>query len=163
MKKIIFFLMFISLFRLGYAQSMYVKNKTGNVTTIVLNSLRYLSFNSGQLIVTPKSGNVQSIILSEIQKMTFTPITSLANTTDGNFEVRLFPNPVGDLLSVELPELKSNTVQIELLSLEGRVLYTKSGNSQSVFTLNISTLKQGLYLCRIYNGDKVYTQKFIKK
>lgn len=155
--------MFISLFRLGYAQSMYVKNKTGNVTTIVLNSLRYLSFNSGQLIVTPKSGTAQSIVLSEIQKMTFTPFTSLANTTDGNFEVRLFPNPVGDLLSVELPELKSNIVQIELLSLEGRVLYTESANSQSVFTMNISTLKQGLYFCRIFNGDKVFTQKFIKK
>lgn len=163
MKKTIFFLMFISLFRLGYAQSMYVKNKTGNVTTIVLNSLRYLSFNSGQLIVTPKSGTAQSIVLSEIQKMTFTPFTSLANTTDGNFEVRLFPNPVGDLLSVELPELKSNIVQIELLSLEGRVLYTESANSQSVFTMNISTLKQGLYFCRIFNGDKVFTQKFIKK
>ncbi len=155
--------MFISLFRLGYAQSMYVKNKTGNVTTIVLNSLRCLSFNSGQLIVTPKSGTAQSIVLSEIQKMTFTPFTSLANTTDGNFEVRLFPNPVGDLLSVELPELKSNIVQIELLSLEGRVLYTESANSQSVFTMNISTLKQGLYFCRIFNGDKVFTEKFIKK
>ena len=155
--------MFISLFRLGYAQSMYVKDKTGNVTSIVLNSLRYLSFNSGQLIVTPKSGNVQSIVLAEIQKMTFTPITSLANTTDGNFEVRLFPNPVGDLLAVELPELKNNTVQIELLSLEGRVLYTESASSKSVFTMNISTLKQGLYFCRIFNGDKVFTEKFIKK
>jgi len=165
MKKTIFFLMFISLFIIGHAQSMYINDKTGNITTIVLNSLKHLSFNSGHLIVNSKSGGAQSIVLSEIKILTFTPITGLPDDAKDFLDFRLYPNPVGDFMSVELPKSNDNSVRIELLSLEGRVLYTQSGDSQteSAITINVSSLKQGLYLCRILNDNKINTQKFIKK
>lgn len=165
MKKAIVFLMFLSLFRMGYAQSMYVKHKTGNVTSIVLNSIRNVGFNSGQLIVNLKDGSVQPLVLSEIKTLTFTPITGLPDGAKDFFKFRLYPNPVADLLSVELPKSNDNSVRIELLSLDGRMLYTQTDDLQaeSVITINVSSLKHGLYLCRILNNNKIHTQKFIKK
>ncbi len=165
MKKAIVFLMFLSLFRMGYAQSMYVNHKTGNVTTIMLNSIRNVGFNSGQLIVNSKDGSVQPLVLSEIKTLTFTPITGLPDGAKDFFNFRLYPNPVGDFLSVELPKSNDNSVRIELLSLDGRVLYTQTDDLQinSVIAINVTSLKQGLYFCHILNDNKLYTQKFIKK
>lgn len=165
MKKTFVFLMFLSLFRMGYTQSMYVNRKTGNVTSIVLNSIRNVGFNSGQLIVNLKDGSVQSLVLSEIKTLTFAPITGLPDRTKDFFSFRLYPNPVDDFLSVELPKSNDNSVRIELLSLDGRVLYTQTVNSQieSAITIDVSILKHGLYLCHILNDNKLYTQKIIKK
>ena len=165
MKKTFVFLMFLSLFRMGYTQSMYVNRKTGNVTTIVLNSIRNVGFNSGQLIVNSKDGSVQPMVLSEIKTLTFTPITGLPDGAKDFFNFRLYPNPVGDFLSVELPKSTDNSVLIELLSLDGRVLYTCTDDLQteSAITINVSSLKHGLYLCRIMNNNKIHTQKIIKK
>lgn len=165
MKKAIVFLMFLSLFRMGYAQSMYVKHKTGNVTSIVLNSIRNVGFNSGQLIVNLKDGSVQPLVLSEIKTLTFTPITGLPDGAKDFFNFRLYPNPVGDFLSVELPKSTDNSLRIELLSLDGRLLYAQTVGPQieSAITIDVSILKHGLYLCHILNDNKLYTQKFIKK
>ncbi len=73
-----------------------------------------------------------------------------------NFKAIIFPNPTYDILHIKVQDLLYNW---EVLDLSGSVLL--SGN-QSNSTIDVSSLKKGLYLVRIWSGDKFSVEKFIK-
>ncbi len=147
-----------------YAQtSMNVKAINGTNTTYVLSSIRKLTFPStGNMTVTKTTAGTDNYTLSAVRNLNFNLRTDIENIEDsGRKTMNLYPNPVIDVLSIQLTTAGSQTATIELLTIDGKLLYKAylSGNIQ----INVSQFQQGIYLCRIIDGTNVETSKFIKK
>ncbi|HRE75612.1 MAG TPA: T9SS type A sorting domain-containing protein [Flavobacteriales bacterium] len=80
---------------------------------------------------------------------------------NGEMDINLYPNPTSDLLFITLNnELQSDEqIKVEILSAEGRVLYSLTGK-ESIF--NCVLLSSGIYFARITLSDEVITKRFIK-
>ncbi len=77
-------------------------------------------------------------------------------------DIILYPNPVSNRLFVEMSDKISTTpVRIELLSITGAVLRSKSFSGNT--NLNVGDLSAGVYLLRFINGKgDVILKKFVK-
>lgn len=80
-------------------------------------------------------------------------------------EVNVFPNPASERLVIELYD-KSTTDQIDICIFDvmGKIHLKETVNaSDSIFTIDISTLPSGTYLLRIQNKDGAFSiKKFVK-
>lgn len=72
-----------------------------------------------------------------------------------------YPNPVTDVLNVDLTGVTGEGT-ISILTLEGKAIQTQTTNGNSLITLNLSHLSQGIYLCRYSNAVEIKTVKLIK-
>ena len=84
--------------------------------------------------------------------------TSVLKLTVEN-KYRIFPNPVGNQLFIELPD---RNFTFKLYDFHGREVLVKTiyGNKES---LNTSILKSGVYIYTIEKEGDLYTGKLIKK
>ncbi len=83
--------------------------------------------------------------------------------TKGNVErkVEIFPNPAQNLLNIRITGYKESA-QVHLFDITGRELLYKN-ISKATSQMDISTLKQGIYLIRIFNGrDLILNSKIVK-
>ena len=80
----------------------------------------------------------------------------------GNAVIKIYPNPVSDILNISVLGEISNKSQFEIIDAKGAtVLVNKIGrNPQAV---NISKLSKGTYLVRVNNGFNTITAKFVKQ
>lgn len=79
--------------------------------------------------------------------------------------IKLYPNPVGDYLSVEISEISYSTVNTVIYGIRGeKLLDLKDLNSTGgSFSIIVRDLPTGLYMIRVLHGNKVIgTSKFIK-
>ncbi|WP_299104674.1 endonuclease [uncultured Tenacibaculum sp.] len=87
--------------------------------------------------------------------------TIIADAELGNeepiFKAAIYPNPASSFLAIQLQDRRKASYQI--LNVIGQVV--KTGNADT--NINISNLDSGIYLVKIYDGQKSLTQKFIKK
>ena len=132
-----------------------------------------------QMIVVSADGNETTYPVSTVQKVVFenntmtvktntgsdaTNITCIKFTQDGNAGIKnqksepsifVFPNPVGETLTVN--GVKKDEI-INLYDMSGALLKTVT-SQETATNINVSSLKQGVYLLRI---DKQVI-KFLKK
>ena len=74
-------------------------------------------------------------------------------------EIKIFPNPTSDFISISSEETIS---KIEIISITGKmVCQMEIGNSNAIY--NISNLSNGMYFVRIYGNGNIYTRKLIKE
>ena len=77
-------------------------------------------------------------------------------------EVRLYPNPASDFLSLELNMELDADFQVTVLDMYGRVMNTKVYGPTHRTELNISELAVGIYLLRVDTADgAVHVNKFM--
>jgi hypothetical protein len=100
--------------------------------------------NKPQLVVT--SGTKSAFVNSDKQEVT-------------NKELTIYPNPVSDEIHIQNADLNST---IEVYNLSGKmVLVKKLGTENS--TLNVGSLKAGMYILKASENNKTSLIKFIKK
>ncbi|MEI7596434.1 MAG: T9SS type A sorting domain-containing protein [Bacteroidota bacterium] len=147
------------------AQTMNVRQTNNIQIGYALNGLKKLTFASGNIIVSKTTGSPDSYPLSGIRYLNFQNITTSIAVDEKQDEVlKLFPNPVSDMLNIQLPENAMKGCVIDILSVEGRLLYSEKINKQEdAFQVNVSMLPQGLYFCRISNPITSQTTRFIKQ
>ena len=147
------------------AQTMYMKATNGTQTAYVLSNISKMSFSPGNIIVSKTSGSSDTYALSNMRYMNFTNFgTGISEEARAISEIHLFPNPVIEVLNIQLPSTGNSTTVIEIISLEGRVVYTQSINSNTdVYRINIQSLPNGMYICKLNNGTAIETTKFFKK
>jgi hypothetical protein len=75
--------------------------------------------------------------------------------------VRVYPNPVGDELIVELDEL-SNTTEVTILSVDGKVVYKSPEITSHKTIIDAKSWKKGLYIVSIKNEQGTKTVKLVK-
>lgn len=73
----------------------------------------------------------------------------------------LYPNPCTMTLHIQLPE-SSQTSLIEIYSIDGKKLISTETN-ETAHQIDIRPLSKGTYWLRVYNNQKISTQKFIKQ
>ena len=73
-------------------------------------------------------------------------------------QINVYPNPVTDLVSFELPNVANNTA-IEVYDMKGMLVISKRFNGG---TLDVSSLKKGVYYFLITDEVTTYTGKLMK-
>ncbi len=79
-----------------------------------------------------------------------------------NADIRIFPNPVEGSFFIE--SSNKNPIQsLEIFNLSGQIVKTFNTATGDVLMYDINELKQGIYLLRIMQSDKVYLEQIIMK
>jgi hypothetical protein len=81
------------------------------------------------------------------------------NENNSKLSVSIYPNPVND----EVKILAENISSIEITSINGQIVLAKSIINKNQATLNLSSLKKGIYLAVIKSENGlVATKKIVK-
>ncbi len=80
------------------------------------------------------------------------------STTDLSTDINIYPNPTKEKITVT----NVNNAYISIFDLSGRLLLSKSANSNNVI-FNLSSLNTGTYILKIVNKNNVTVRKIIKK
>lgn len=80
---------------------------------------------------------------------------------DLNWNTTLFPNPTNEFVDVQLSENQQFT--LNLVSQEGRNVYTGETNSKGYTRINMRSLPKGVYFLKISHASKHQTWKKIVK
>ncbi len=76
--------------------------------------------------------------------------------------IKVFPNPVSDLLNVQFEDMNMENAKYQLFDLQGKLIEEKSLNSITN-QIDASTLPNGTYMLNINQSDKLLqTFKILK-
>jgi hypothetical protein len=79
--------------------------------------------------------------------------------------LELFPNPVSDMLQVQLPSVRKETVQITITDAVGRTFYIKQqslNEGNNAISIPVMQLSKGTYYLIIETQDGRQSKPFIK-
>jgi len=77
-----------------------------------------------------------------------------------NIELKIYPNPVTDVLSIDLGDI-SEPYSAHIRSASGTIIKTIQGTSRNL-KIDVSRFTQGIYLLSIINSKETKTFRFIK-
>ncbi len=81
-----------------------------------------------------------------------------------NFHFELSPNPVADVLAIELPEGQQADLQLAILDFSGKTVLQQNWNAGSKsMKLNVGHLASGVYLLTIGNENGIAARRFAKQ
>ena len=146
------------------AQTMFVRPLAGSQTTYPVADIQKLTFDNGNMLVTNKSGANGTYAISGLRYLNFADLTlqiSIPEMATNKFYA--YPNPASHMLNIAGSNTLQRVSQIEILSLEGRLLMQQKPANESAPQVDISALPQGMYLCKITNGSQQQTLKFLKQ
>jgi hypothetical protein len=146
------------------AQTMFVRPISGSQSTYPVADIQKLTFDNGNMIVTNNTGASGTFALSGLRYVSFTDFN--LGTTNPELATNKFyayPNPASHVLNISGSNTMLSVGQIEILSLEGRLLMQQKPANESAPQVDISALPQGIYLCKITNGNHQQTLKFLKR
>ena len=119
-----------------------------------------LSPNGGTIsfLVSPKFTGTSGTYLLEISVL-----RNPLGIEEPPFEaIRIYPNPVKDVLRLDLASFKGNTGEIQVLNAEGKELLKLSQVSPGqAYSLPVDQLPEGLYVLRMKTGSGWYSEKFV--
>ncbi len=128
--------------------------------SIPLNSIN-CSSNASNMILKDAVGNI--IYSENISPKT---LTTFVDPLKNGASVKLFPNPVNDILNIQYAGTSLKEMQVEICSISGkRILINKLNNVQSghVIRLDVNSLPNGIYICRVLNDTQIIgVEKFCK-
>ena len=150
------------------AQTMYVKESSGTQTAYTLSNIQKMSFSSGNLTVTKTDNSSGVFALSDLRYLNFSDITDITTDLQEDLSVKsqqlkVYPNPVGDILNINLTGKSETEGTLSILNFEGKTLVTRKVSKEGVLSLDISHLPTGIYLCRYSNATEIKTVKIIKQ
>ena len=154
----------ISLGLPGNATGTFKLNPGGNYTSQFL----YTSLAAGTYYGYAKdaggcTGRSAPIVLSPATGCT--PFARVAAThVEGgkqSFEVSLSPNPSRSNFALRVYSAKNETVQLRVLDVNGKVVYTAKSQPEQAFTFG-NELPNGLYMVEVRQGEEVKTVKAVK-
>ncbi|HOE39575.1 MAG TPA: T9SS type A sorting domain-containing protein [Bacteroidales bacterium] len=143
------------------AQSLYINNTNETQDIYALSSISKLSFSDNSLTIHKTDNSTITHAISEIRYMSFSNYTGICLPSEQEDMLTVYPNPVSNLLNINLPSDKLGG-DLLVLSLDGKILMNhKLVDSQTAIDLN--TLPQGIYLCRYIYGTHSEAVKIIKQ
>jgi hypothetical protein len=94
--------------------------------------------------------------------------TEISQQLDGqkNTTLSLYPNPVGNVLNVDLELDTEQSISLNVININGRVIYTKSllsyGNDIQLNLENLN-LPSGVYTLTVQMEDEILSKRFVKE
>lgn len=146
------------------AQNMYVRQFNNTQTAYPISGIEKITFSTGDVNIHQTAGNMVNYDMDSVRYIAFQVYTVGVNDfTEQNERVLLYPNPVETYFNIRLQSDEAQPCVIEIYTLEGRLIFSeKSELSNNTHTINVESFAQGTYLCKITNGKKISTTKFVK-
>jgi len=116
--------------------------------------------------------NCLSYGYQNIAVLSFTTIFNYSNQeiNASNFEefVKVYPNPVVERLSLEIPFIENvHDFQVELFDMQGRLLFVEKNLSQTnqVFNLSLQNFESGMYVVQVASksSELLAVKRIVKK
>ncbi len=76
--------------------------------------------------------------------------------------ITIYPNPVSDNLTIEIPALTSEKKQLSIYSIMGEEVLKESFSSLK-YSVNVSHLSEGIYIVEVRGEKNIARRKFIKE
>jgi hypothetical protein len=89
-------------------------------------------------------------------------ITGVKNLEKEN-QVKVFPNPAADFVTIENRTGKTEKYIISLMDMQGREVFKNETSILNTYKMDLSSLKEGAYLLKLQNGEKLFSKVIIKK
>ncbi|HRP88990.1 MAG TPA: GEVED domain-containing protein [Edaphocola sp.] len=93
---------------------------------------------------------------------TYSEIVKLSNSTKTTTSITVMPNPVKEQIKVSITGPIGKASTLSLIDVIGRVVYSQAV-SQSEFTVDLHTLKAGVYLLQFNDGASSQVIKLVKE
>lgn len=146
--------------------SISVRSIDGTQTKYLLSAIRKLTYPTPtNMAVVKFTGSADNYVLADLRNMIFADGETgiKANVDDTDRKLFLHPNPVVNEFNIQLSTSENQPVNVEIVSIDGKILYKAKISGTSNFHVDFSQFQSGFYLCRINNGLSVETIKFLKK
>ena len=144
--------------------ALFVKQKVGTNTPFNMSTLKSLTFDSGNVLVNLKDAPTSSFIRTNVQYINF----GVNNTTvlfpengEQNSKQFVYFNRKQDILNIVCGNENSENLQLEIFTIDGKMAI-KTLLYNNINSVSVENLAPGIYICRVMNGNRILTQKFIK-
>ena len=119
----------------------------GNTFTYTFNQV-----GSTDYVCDPHDGNMNGTV----------NVTSTAGISENNLlSFEMYPNPVSDLLSIQLPT-GTEKAEVSVFDYTGRLVSSKIISSNDT-AIDVQKISRGIYMIRVATNTKIGVQRFIKK
>ena len=120
-------------------------------------------------IVSPNGGTIYFLVSPKFTGTSGTYLLDISVTKnplgidDPSFDaIRIYPNPVKDVLHMDLTSFNGNFSQIKIMNLDGKqVLNIFQVSSGQTYTIPIDNLADGLYFLQMRTATGWYSRKFV--
>lgn len=85
--------------------------------------------------------------------------TTTINKVEEDSEIKIFPNPARDLLTVQVNN--EEIIKVEIINNIGQKINLAQNSSSNQITIDISSLKSGIYYCTVQSLEKKISQKIV--
>jgi hypothetical protein len=104
---------------------------------------------------------------SRLGKCGTTPCSSNApgrfsNEITGTLLLKALPNPTSNSFTLQLQSNKSETAEIRVMDMQGRIVFSKRVASNSIVTFG-NEFVSGIYLLQVNQGAEIKTMKLVKQ
>lgn len=107
---------------------------------------------STNYVCDPHAGNMNGTVT----------VTSTAGITKNNLlSFDMYPNPVSDMLTVQLPT-GTEKAEVSIIDYTGRLVFSKTISSNDT-SIDVQSISKGIYIIRVASNAKIGVQRFIKK
>lgn len=147
------------------AKTMIVSEWGGTEAMFTMTNIRKLVFTSGSLNIVKYDNSDNLFNVEDIQHLTFSDVEVGIDEPIyvENKTLEIYPNPVDDVLNVDLTGVKDNNGIIRIYNLKGKVLLENKLDVTGVVPVNLKSLSSGIYLLTYSNAVEVKTVKIIKQ
>jgi hypothetical protein len=97
--------------------------------------------------------------VTDIGAFEFQTNIKISNLDENNI-IQLYPNPVKNQLLINLSKINNPIKYVEIINISGKLI-AKLPIINSVFLINTSKFKSGIYFIRLKTKGNIITQKFI--
>ena len=119
----------------------------GNTFTYTFNQV-----GSTDYVCDPHAGNMNGTVT----------VTSTAGISENNLlSFEMYPNPVSDLLSIQLPT-GTEKAEVSVFDYTGRLVSSKIISSNDT-AIDVQKISRGIYMIRVATNTKIGVLRFIKK
>jgi hypothetical protein len=156
MKKAIFGLLYFTYCNLFSQQNTPdVVATSGDYFTNVNGSL---SWTLGEIAI--ETLNEENAILTQgFQQSNFTMVS--LREIDNDYEIRLFPNPTRDIVSITFDNFSTQSnMELCLMDLQGKVIWTEKIDTSKNKNFDIAHLAAGIYLVRLTDTSRNIIKTF---
>ncbi len=106
-------------------------------------------------------GRIDAFAALQLTLAGTTPSSNEHILRPNNQQVKLFPNPASNMLQIEVSQ---NITSLQIIDFSGKTLYqSEPFAGQQQISMDVSTLKEGIYLVRFMGHNQNITQKLIIK
>ena len=121
-----------------------------------------LSWTTGELI--SQTFSADTLMLTQGFQQGEITVATAANELHGlSIDVKVYPNPVRNMLNIDFKGMTDHTARVKLMNLNGKVIFTREINDPSnIKRINLNGNTSGTYMLEVSINGRSKTFKIVK-